>query len=726
MHHDTPKSNRLLPANAYRKLEPGEKYEPIVPAAKPMAEVTPWSVAMGLIMVVIFSAACVYIALRAGSGIEAAIPIAVAAIFFGRFRANRSTILENVIVQSIGQASGVVAAGSAFVAPALFLNQVNQGDGAITVAWYHVFLACFFGGALGVVLIIPLRKYFVADRHGELPFPEGTATTEILVSGESSGGGSGKVLLASFGLGAAFDFMVEAAHAWNPALTTKVLMRSAGDWLHNLRVELKVNAIAALFGLGYIIGLKYAFIIFAGSLLAYLVMVPLSHFLVSPEVAELLSGRALDLSRMSAGDIFSEFVRPIGIGAIAMAGLIGLFRMRKIILSSVSMGFKGLGKRAGDSAAPLRTDHDMKPANVLLIQLASTIAMGLVFLVVCLAAGKYSTGLALAYAGTGMVIAFLLCFLFTPVAAEAIAIVGVNPVSGMTLVTVVLASLVMASIGLSGKPGMFVALIIGIAVCTALSVSGALISDFKIGYWIGATPRKQQVWKFLGIAVASVVVAVVIPLMDESYHFLVEAKGKLISNEEVLPAPQANMIAAVVKGLMTGADQPLLLYAIGAVISVVVTLLKLPTLAFALGMYLSISINSAVLAGGFVAWLVARSGRTKEEGEARAAQGTLIASGMMAGAAIIGIVAAALRLDWTGYAVRYISIGVDYVLKPSATGQIFLAHAEKADGAPPTWFEAFPGQALGLGMFVLLGVTTYLLARWGAGMQRREEEKARK
>ncbi|MBP7126847.1 oligopeptide transporter, OPT family [Myxococcota bacterium] len=702
MHQAPPSANpnRLLPQNAYRRLEPGERYVPIVPGDG-TAEVTPWAVGLGLLMVAIFSAACVYIALRAGSGIEAAIPIAVAAIFFGRMRARRSTILENVIVQSVGQASGVVAAGAAFVIPSLYLNQV-------TPSWWQIFLACFIGGALGVVLIIPLRKYFVAERHGELPFPEATAINEILVSGESTGGGAGKVLLASFGLGAAYDFLIEAVHAWNPALTTRTLLGDAGEWLHGFRIELKMNAIAALFGLGYIIGVKYAAIIMAGSVLAYMVMVPLIHLVGSQAASITHAGVNYTISTMSAQAIFTAFVKPIAIGAIATAGIIGLIRMGRIIVGSVSLGFKGIGHRQEVQSA--RTDRDLRPSTVLAIQAASVLAMGLLFFVVCLTAGGYDLGTSALYSVLGMLIAFALCFLFTPVAAEAIAIVGTNPVSGMTLVTVILSSLVMTAIGLSGRTGIFVTLIIGTAVCTALSVAGALISDFKVGYWIGATPRNQQVWKFLGLAVAALVVAFVIPVMDQGYHFLVERNGVLVSNEDVLPAPQANMIAAVVKGLMTGGEQPYLLYALGAIISLLTTLAGLPTLAFALGMYLPISINAAVLAGGFVAWLVGRSGRTPAEREARSNQGTLIASGMMAGAAIIGIVSAVLRLDWTSYAVRFLSIGEDFVVKE-------VAGATVLEGTPQAWYQGFPGQAIGLGAFVLLAVVTWLLARWGARME---------
>ena len=718
MHDSGGKKGKLLPANAYTKLEPGEKYEPIVPASSSMPEVTVWSFAMAMLMTAVFAAAAVYIALRAGSGIEAAIPIAVAAIFFGRLRKKRSTILENVIVQSIGQASGVVAAGAAFVIPALYLNQIND------VAWWQIFLACFIGGSLGVVLIIPLRKYFVADRHGELPFPEGTATTEILVSGESSGGGAGKILLSSFALGGLYDFLVETFHAWNPALTTHTLMGKAGEWFYKMRMEVKMTAIAALFGLGYIIGLKYAAIIFAGSVLAYLVMVPLVY-LVGQNL-DAITSLALfksigadvpagiqTIGDMSASMIFGTFIKPIGIGAIAVAGIIGLIKMGKIIVGSVSLGFKGIGKKTGQ-AAPLRTEWDMKPGNVLLIQLVSTLLMGLLFFVVCMQVGGYGFSESLMYSFIGMLIAFLLCFLFTPVAAEAIAIVGVNPVSGMTLVTVVISSLVMAGVGLHGDAGIFIALIIGTAVCTALSTSGALISDFKIGYWIGATPRKQQVYKFAGLAVAALVVAMVIPIMDSGYHFLIP--GTNISNEEVLPAPQANMIAAVVRGLMNEGAQPYLLYGLGGLIAILVTMAGIPTLAFALGMYLPISLTSAQLVGGFVAWMVARSGKTPQESEARKSQGMLIASGMMAGAAIFGIISAVMRLKEVGYPVKWLSIGVNFFEEVGAkSGEVVLSHKAEA------WFGGWQGQGLGLLMFLVLIAGTYGLARWGAKMQMAEE-----
>lgn len=694
---------RLLPENAYRPLKPGERYEPIVTASAKVPEVTVWSVGFGLLMVAIFAAAAVYIALRAGSGIETAIPIAVAAIFFGRLRTPRSSILENVIVQSIGQASGVVAAGAAFVIPALYLNQVEAVSG------WHIFLACFLGGTLGVMLIIPLRRHFVRERHGELPFPEATATTEILVSGESAGGGAGKILLAAFCLGGLYDFFAEVVHAWNSGLSSAVLLGEAGKWLHGMRLEIKMTAIAALFGLGYIIGLKYCTIIFAGSVLAYLVLVPLL-FLVGQSAGEVTyAGTAFNLAEMSESDIFGAFVKPIGIGAIAMAGIIGLIKMGRIVARAVVMGVKGISRKEGVGTE--RTDLDMRPGTVLLVQLLATLGMGVLFFVVCLTVGGFSAITSLTYALIGMLISFALCFLFTPVAAEAIAIVGVNPVSGMTLVTVVISSLVMATTGLSGPSGIFVTLIIGTAVCTALSTSGALISDFKIGYWIGATPRNQQVLKFLGLALASIVVAIVIPLMDQGYHFLVEKGGRLVSNEEVLPAPQANMLAAVVRGLMTGGQQPYELYGLGAIVALLVTMVGLPTLAFALGIYLPISLTSAQLVGGLVAWLVGRSGGSEAVRQARKEQGILIASGMMAGAAIFGILSALLRLQETGYAIRFLSIGVSFSEKVSESGEIVLQQ-KAAD-----WFSGAVGQGLGLLAYLALMVATFLLARWGAKMQ---------
>ncbi|MFH2002632.1 MAG: oligopeptide transporter, OPT family [Planctomycetota bacterium] len=699
------KRNKLLPENAYTKLKPGEEYKPIVPPEDTRAEVTPWAIIMGLIMVVIFSAACVYIALRAGNGIEASIPIAILAIFFGKMRKVKSTILENVIVQSVGQASGVVAAGAAFLVPAIYINQLHP-------TWWHTFLACFIGGTLGVVLIIPLRKYFVKKLHGDLPFPEATAVNEILVSGESSGPTAGKVLLLAFCLGGCFDFLVEGFHLWNAEVSTTELLGSVGQSMAGMCFEIKISALAALFGLGYIIGLKYASIIAAGSVLAYLVMTPMVFVFGQHLDSFVFAGKDYNLSAMSAGDIFGAFIKPIGIGAIAISGLIGIIRMGKIVAGSISLGFKGLKGGADSSAKEPRTQLDMNPRNVLLIQFFMAVLLALLFFVVASNTVDSSTGVnytlndSIMYAVVGAVVGYLLSFLFTPVAAQAIAIVGVNPVSGMTLITVVLTILVLVAFGLKGDGGMFVALVVGTAVCTALSTSGALISDFKIGYWIGATPRQQQRWKFLGVAIASLVVALVIPLMDSSYHFLVEnpTTGLMESNTKQLPAPQANMIAAVAKGLLSDpASQPWTLYGLGGIVSVLLFMAGVPMLAFALGMYLPIGINMVILLGAFAAWIVSKTGGSERVRKARSEQGILIASGLMAGAAIFGLIVAVMRLPDVGAPIRFISIG---------------EKMELVDGKLETLSEMayyeHHGQLIAFLAIIALAFVCYLLARWGA------------
>lgn len=704
MQETQPKESKILPSNAYRKLEPGEVYEPVVLATDLRAEVTPWSIGLGVIMVIVFTAACAYMALRAGNAIEASIPIAILAIFFGKMRKTNSTILENVMVQSVGQAAGVVAAGATFVIPALYINQLE-------VSWWQIFLACLIGGFLGTVLIIPLRKYFVKDLHGELPFPEATAINNILVTGESSAGGAGKILLLAFAMGALFDFSIEALHLWNSNLSSVDLLGIGGG----IRFDIGLSAIAALFGLGYIIGIRYASIIASGSVLAVLVMVPLVFVFGKEMGGFAFAGTTYDIATMSSSQIFGAFIKPIGIGAIAVSGLIGILRMWKIVVGSITLGFKAFTGVGKDTEEAERTQLDMSPKNVLLIEVGSTLAMGLLFFIVAMVtpgdggAAAFGLGASIKFGLVGMVVGFFLSFLFTPVAAQAIAIVGVNPVSGMTLITVVLAIGCMILVGLKGSAGMIIALIIGTAVCTALSTSGALITDFKIGYWLGSTPRAQQRWKFLGMVVAALVVALVIPLMDQAYHFVIEdpSTGVMVSNEQALPAPQANMLAAVSRGLMEDpANQPWLLYGLGGIVALMLLMAGVPMLAFALGMYLPISINSAVLAGAVVAWIISKTGGSEEVREARAEQGTLIASGLMAGAAIFGIISAVLRVPDAGALIQYISVGVDFKL---VDGQLMeTAHH---------WFEGFQGQMIGLVMLCVLAFACFLLARLGAKWQ---------
>jgi putative OPT family oligopeptide transporter len=702
MHDAKPAESKLLPSNAYRKLEPGETYEPVVPAHDLRPEVTPWSILTGVAMVVLFTVACAYMSLKAGNAIEASIPIAILAISLGRIRKVRSTILENVMVQSVGQAAGVVAAGATFVVPAMYINGVSA-------SWWQIFLACFIGGSLGVVLIIPLRKYFVKDLHGELPFPEATAINNILVTGESSSGGAGKILVMAFVVGALFDFAIEGFHLWNRHLSSVKLLGIGGD----LRIDIQMSALAALFGLGYIIGIRYASIIASGSVLAMLVMVPAVYLFGKEIDVFTYAGVDYNIASMDANSIFDKFVKPIGIGAIAISGVIGILRMWKIVVGSITLGFKafsGAGKASDDE----RTQLDMAPGHVLMIEAASALGIGALFLVMAQMA-DFSMGSSIKFALVGMVVGFFLSFLFTPVAAQAIAIVGVNPVSGMTLITVVLAIGVMVSIGLEGEAGMLIALVIGTAVCTALSTSGALITDFKIGYWLGSTPKNQERWKFLGMFVAALVIAAVIPLMDSAYQFSIEdpVTGEMVSNTKELPAPQANMIAAVSEGLMDDpANQPWVLYGLGGAVALMLFMSGVPMLAFALGMYLPIEINVAVLAGAVAAWIIGKTGGSERIRKLREEQGTLIASGLMAGAAIFGVLTAVLRTKDFGSLIRYISVGEKFYL--DANGMLA--------STPTEFFEGRWGQLTSLLMFIGLGLICFFLARLGAKWQMEAEE----
>jgi len=676
MESSDPKKSRVLPESAYREPKEGETYEPVVGPDKKTNEVTFRSIGIGLIMVLIFTFAAAYIGLKTGNVIEAAIPIVILAVFIGKMFKRRNSLLENVIIQSVGQASGVIVAGAVFTIPALYINQLQPN-------LLHIFIACALGGFLGVVLIIPLRRYFVQEEHGKLPFPEATAINEILVSGEETTGSGGKILLTAFGVGAAYDLFVETIHLWNQHLNSKVLLAGAGKWLADLRIEWKLDASAALFGLGYIIGPKYASIIAAGSVLSQIVMVPIVFRFGMGLETPLMEGHDL-VRNMGAADIFALYVRPVGIGAIAMAGFIGIIKMGRIILGSLSLAFKGGSK--GKSS--LRTDWDIKPRTLLAIQGLCVLAMAVFFWFL-------SKDLKIAILGTA--IAYTLVFLFTPVAARAIAIVGVNPVSGMTLITLIIACVSLAAIGLSeGAVGQSVALLIGCTVCTALSTSGAFISDLKIGYWLGATPREQQRWKFLGIVVAALAVGVVIMILANSYGFTVlNEAGQRVANPN-LPALQGNLMAAIVTALLGGENQPYLLYALGGVIAIMLEMVKVPALAFALGMYLPIQINMAVLAGGIASYIVGRTGGTDVVRKAREAQGMLIASGLLAGAAIIGTIGATMRLDLLGNVAQYLD--VRNYSEPFVHG----------------YYEAFGGQFVSMLMFVGLVGACYIIAKWGA------------
>ncbi len=605
-----------LPENAYRTLEPGEQYTPYVPVGRMIPEATTRSVVIGLIMAVLFTAAAAYLGLKIGQVFEAAIPIAILAIGLGGLFRRRSTISENVIIQSIGSASGVVVAGMIFTLPAIFILDLE-------LRFYQTFLASLLGGFLGILFIIPLRRYFVKDQHGLLPFPEGTAITEVLVTGES-GGEQAKVLLKAAVIGGIFDFCVATFGIWREVISTRVVpvLATVAD---RAKLVVKVNAGAAVMGLGYIIGLKYTSIIAAGSFVSWLVLLPAIWFF-GRHIGVPIGDADIPISQMTAEQIFTQYVRHIGIGGIAAAGIMGIIKNSKIIVSAFTLGFKEIFS-GSSTASTERTDVDLKMSTVIGGIVISLLAVFLFF--------GFGVVDSWQYAVLGVIIVGVISFLFTTVAARAIAIVGVNPVSGMTLMTLILSSVILVRAGLSGASGMISALIIGGVVCTALSTAGAFISDLKVGYWLGTTPRNQERYKFLGVIVSAACITGVIILLNKVYGF---------TGEGSLAAPQANAMAAVIRTLMARADTPWFLYLAGIFMALVLELLKISPLAFALGMYLPIQLNTPLLVGGIIAYLVSTRSADAEVNRKRKARGILIASGFVAGGALMGIVSALIAL----------------------------------------------------------------------------------
>ncbi len=620
-----------LPENAQRELKPGEEYKPLLDSGRQWAEVTPYSVFIGLLMVVIFSAAAAYLGLRVGQVFEAAIPIAIIAVGLTSALGKKEGLGQNVIIQSIGGCSGAVVAGAIFTLPAIYILGVE-------VNFTQMFLSSLLGGVLGILFLIPFRKYFVKEMHGKYPFPEATATTQILVSGEG-GKGAGTLLVSGL-IGGLYDFLVSTFGTWADTVSTTVM--GIGQTIADkAKVLLKINTSAAVLGLGYIIGLKYAFVICCGSLLVWLVIIPLMNILWGGQVIDLMNtGVTATIGEMSPDQIFKDYARHIGIGGIATAGIIGIIKSFGVIKSAVGLAvreFKGPTK-SGDNAIQsetkdLRTDEDIP---------MKTIVFGIVIALLAVFAFFAFGGVVnnIWQAIVGLLIVGIISFLFTTVAANAIAIVGTNPVSGMTLMTLIIASLILVAVGLKGNAGMAAALIIGGVVCTALSVAGSFITDLKIGYWIGSTPKKQEGWKFVGVAVAAATVCGVMLVLNKTYGFV---------GDQALVAPQANAMAAVIQPMMNGGGAPWLLYGIGAVIATLLTIFKVPALAFALGMFIPIDLNLPLLVGGAISWYVSTRTKDKEVNDARQNKGTLIASGFIAGGALMGVVSALLKffnVDW--------------------------------------------------------------------------------
>ena len=610
-----------LPENAYSELKPGEEYKPLMPADSTPQEITPYSVIMGLLMAVLFSAAAAYLGLKIGQVFEAAIPIAIIAVGVSTLMKKKGSLGQNVIIQSIGQNSGLIVAGAIFTIPALYILNLEAH-------FFQIFLASAFGGVLGILFLIPFRKYFVAEMHGKFPFPEATATTEILVAGEK-GGKQALVLVVSGLIGGIYDFIIATFGWWSETFTTRVF--GFGEMLADkFKLVFRLNVGAAVMGLGYIVGLKYSAIIAAGSFVSWYLLVPVISYIGGGLTETFGTGATKLISAMSAEEIFRQYVRHVGIGGIAMAGIIGIIRSSKIIRDAISLGFKEIFHKKDGATQTVRTQIDL---SMKIIVVGLVITAGLLFIFFHL--GVVNN---LGWALTGLLIVLIIAFLFTTVAANAIAIVGTNPVSGMTLMTLILSSIVLTSVGLKGESGMVAALIIGGVVCTALSMAGGFITDLKIGYWLGSTPRKQEQWKFLGVLVSALTVGFVIMILNETYGFV---------GEGALVAPQANAMAAVIQPLMDQQPAPWLLYIVGAILALVLTMIKVPALAFALGMYIPLELNTPLLVGGLIAHFVSTRSKDEKLNNARRERGTLIASGFIAGGALMGVVSAILR--WQGF-----------------------------------------------------------------------------
>jgi putative OPT family oligopeptide transporter len=660
---ETTSTRRTLPDNAYRPLKPGESYVPLVPAAAQVPEWTTRSVVLGLVMAVVFSAAAAFLGFKVGQVFEAAIPIAILAVGIGVTLKRRSTILENVIIQSIGAASGLIVAGSIFTLPALFII-------GLPVNLFKLFLVALFGGILGVLFLIPLRRYFVREMHGELPFPEATATTEVLVAGES-GGQQAAVLALAAAVGGVFDFLVIHMSAFAEVFTTRSVPFLAG-LAQKAKLMFKLDVLASVLGLGYIIGLRYSAVICAGSFVSWFLLVPLFGYVGGALPTPLGGPGDALISQMTADQIFRSYVRLIGIGGIACAGLLGIIRSWRIIASAFGLGFKELFGRKGVKAVEVeRTERDLPMRTVLGGILVVSVAMLAFFTVGVLRQEPNYLGLAL----IALLVVLVISFLFTTVSAQAIATVGTNPVSGMTLMTLILASVILVAVGLTGRAGMLAALMIGGVVCTALSTVGGFVTDLKIGYWTGATPAVQERSKMLGSLAAALAVGSVILLLNRVYGFV-----QTPATPTPLEAPQANAMAAVIQTLMSDQPVPWLLYGVGALLILVLQMIKVPALPFALGMYLPQQLTTPLLVGGLIAHFVAASAKGDEKLEhARTSRGTLIASGFIAGGAVMGVVAAFLKLLSQGFVLPFLEwnvrldLGVDLFRHAEGHGAELLA-----------------------------------------------------
>jgi putative OPT family oligopeptide transporter len=614
---------KSLPENAYKPLRPGETYRPIVPASAALPEATGRSVFWGLLLCVVFTVASAYSGLKVGQVMEAAIPISILAIGLARVYARRSTLLENVIITGIGGVSGAIVAGAIFTLPALYILKLDPHP------WQTIFI-CLAGGCLGVLFLIPLRRYFVRDMHGQFPYPEATAITEVLVTGEK-GGSQAKLLLEATGIAAVYDFFVTTFQVWKESVDLRFVpaMRDLAD---KAKMAFSFDAIAFILGLGYVMGLRSSMLLCAGGVLSNFILVPLVWFIGSHLPDTAVYPAAIPIAKMTATQIFRGYVRFMGVGAIATAGIFGIVKSLKIVAGSFGIAVKAF--RAGGEHSLERTDRDISVMQILIGVIVSALAV----------AGF------LAYLEprpsvivVGLVLVLVFSFFFTSVAANAIATTARNPVSGMTMLTIIISSVVLLEFGVSGRTGMFFVMAIAGMVCTALSVSGQAITDLKTGYWLGSTPAAQERVKFWGVIAASAAAALTIVMLARTFQFGEAAPG---DTRVVLASPQASIMKALVEGFMSHQPVAYLLFGTGAMIAVVMEMLQVPALTFALGMYLPLELNTPALVGGFLAhFLTKRSERIGgDTGRTMRERGVIIASGLMAGGALGGVFGAALRL----------------------------------------------------------------------------------
>ncbi len=654
-----------LPENARRPLEEGEEYVPVVPDETGVPEVTTRSIVMGLVFCAIFAMAAAYLALKVGQGIEAAIPISILAIGISRFFPRRSTLLENVIIQSIGANSSHVVSGAVFTIPALYMLAADPASGVTEPSVWQVIIVSFLGGCLGVLFLIPLRYHFMVEMHGKFPWPEGTATTEIILSGQRAGD-QAKLLALAAGLGAAYDGIVASLHGMAEVLSFRAIGVSQLLAKHFMVLHVLNNA--AIVGIGYIVGLRYAAVIAAGSFLSMFVLVPMVHA-VGVHAPAVLPPGEIPIAMMDPETLFTDYVRIVGVGGIAGAGILGILGALPSMIRSIFANMSALAAtKDGQPVAVRRVDRS----------LSGTVAVAGIAIFMVSALMFFSFGLgamsSFGYAAVCTVLVTVIAFLFAPVAARAIAIVGTNPVSGMTMLTLIITGVVLLKMGLTGGNGMFVTMMVGGVVCTALAASGALASDLKIGHWIGATPSKQLALKFLGTLVAAVFCGLAMWVMSQADPS--EAFGT-----KAIPAPQASAMKTILEGIFGDTAAPLrwYMFSLGAILAVILRMAGVPALAFALGMYLPMELNTPVLLGGFLAYLVGRkrAGDSDASVKARTDRGVLIASGLVAGGAIMGVLDAIANAIIKGVTGTTEAKGAIHILSDAA-------------------FEGIPGEAMAL------------------------------